>query len=176
MFSDFGLRSLAKSRKEQTVSKGWRIKRSSTITLTHLIHSKVFFKKFESRNESRCDCFSELKLQVECQIFELNSFLGDFFLHTSLLEWRNCEPLQEVRWTVFHRGGRPKRRKKTIWDLLTSLTLPHTMVWDEDLQRCTVASPSWKSRFPIMKRTLFILILYSGTSELVSPGSSGPAR
>ena len=47
--------------------------------INSLIRSKVFFKKFESHNESHCDYFSELKLQVENQIFELNSLLGDFF-------------------------------------------------------------------------------------------------
>ena len=76
--------------------------------INSLIHSKVFFKKFESHNESRCNCFSELKLQVENQIFELNSLLGDFFLHTCLLEGRKCTPLQEVRRTIFQRGGRRK--------------------------------------------------------------------
>ena len=83
------------------------IKRSSTVRLSHLIYPKVFFKKFESYNESRCDYFSELRLQVENQILDLNSLLRDFFLHTWLLEGRNCTPLQEVRRTIFQRGGRP---------------------------------------------------------------------
>ena len=82
--------------------------RGLQLRVTHLIHSKVFFNKFESHNESRCVNFPELKVQVENQIFELNSLLGDFFSHTWLLEGRNCTPQQEVHQTIFQRGGRPK--------------------------------------------------------------------
>ena len=47
---------------------------------------KSILQEFESHNESCCDYFSVLRLQVDNQVFKLNSLFRDFFLHTWLFK------------------------------------------------------------------------------------------
>ena len=68
----------------------------------------------------------------------VSSLLGDFFLHTWLLE-RGKYTLQQFRRTIFQRGGRPKWRKKTYVIRFTNfLITAHIVIGGKDSRRRTL--------------------------------------